>query len=108
MTLDFSSSNVPISRDTWAPVSPPPSDAPRGGRDAPSDAYSERPPPPRDDDRDGRGDGNGYGGRGGGGGGYGGERRAWLGVDGRRRWVRRGGWDQREVGWEMSLEWGWG
>ncbi|RSH87456.1 hypothetical protein EHS25_003366 [Saitozyma podzolica] len=27
---DFSSSNVPISRDTWAPVSPPPSDAPRG------------------------------------------------------------------------------
>ncbi|WWD17372.1 hypothetical protein CI109_101813 [Kwoniella shandongensis] len=46
--MDFSSANVPISRDTWAPRSPSPERAAYA-----ADPYAERPPPPpRGDDLD--------------------------------------------------------
>ncbi|KAK8864329.1 hypothetical protein IAR55_001576 [Kwoniella newhampshirensis] len=44
LTKDFSSANVPISRDTWAPRSPSPQRPSYA-----ADPYAERPPPSRDD-----------------------------------------------------------
>ncbi|ORY34066.1 hypothetical protein BCR39DRAFT_234980 [Naematelia encephala] len=86
--MDFSSANVPVSRDTWAPRSPP--SGPAGDRDYPPpsrEGYDSRAPPPvaaPETDRSyngstgrggygsgeggyrgGRGDGGGGGGRGG-------------------------------------------
>ncbi|WVQ99350.1 hypothetical protein IAU59_006483 [Kwoniella sp. CBS 9459] len=78
--MDFSSSNAPVSRDTWAPRSRSASPSRGSGaaaRDAgyPADPYDDKPRDLRDRDdgaRNGNGNGNGYAdeGRNGGGDGY--------------------------------------